>query len=173
MICPLYPNIFPMIFSFLGFAKVLRGPKKIPSGKRLHNYMENHNFQWDNSLYTNGPFSIAFCMFTRGYIPLISHWISIKTQEITIKSHFSWLSSIKTPLNHPWLDSPHGGFSGATGLKQTHLRAGRVAAACATSSTLISCEGLRGPETKAPNWDNQWLTNYPGSPLGKPWENHD
>ena len=28
--------------------------------------MENHHFYWENSLFL-WPFSIAFCMFTRGY----------------------------------------------------------------------------------------------------------
>ena len=28
--------------------------------------MENHHFSWENSLF-QWPFSIAFCMFTRGY----------------------------------------------------------------------------------------------------------
>ena len=28
----------------------------VPSGKRLHNYMENHPFQWENSLFRLGHF---------------------------------------------------------------------------------------------------------------------
>ena len=32
--------------------------------------MENHHFQWENSLFL-WPFSIAFCMFTRGYIHIL------------------------------------------------------------------------------------------------------
>ena len=34
--------------------------------------MENHHFAWVNQL-LNGPCSIAFCMFTRAYIPLNHH----------------------------------------------------------------------------------------------------
>ena len=30
--------------------------------------MENHHFYWENPLFL-WPCSIAFCMFTRGYIP--------------------------------------------------------------------------------------------------------
>ena len=37
----------------------------IPSGKLLHNWWENHHFQWINPL-CPWPCSIAFCMFTRG-----------------------------------------------------------------------------------------------------------
>ena len=34
-----------------------------------HITMENHHFSWENPLFL-WPFSIAFCMFTRGYHPL-------------------------------------------------------------------------------------------------------
>ena len=38
----------------------------LPSGKQPHNELENHHFYWANQLFL-WPFSIAFCMFTRGY----------------------------------------------------------------------------------------------------------
>ena len=36
----------------------------LPSGKRLHNYGKSPFFMGKSTI--NGPFSIAFCMFTKG-----------------------------------------------------------------------------------------------------------
>ena len=44
----------------------------LPSGKRLHNYGNSTHFSWDNSLFL-WPCSIAFCMYTRGYIYIHIH----------------------------------------------------------------------------------------------------
>ena len=46
----------------------------LPSGKRLHNYGKSP-FLMGKAI-INGPFSIAFCMFTRGYIILPVRFIS-------------------------------------------------------------------------------------------------
>ena len=39
----------------------------IPSGKLLHSYGKSPFYSWENPL-VQWPFSIAFCMFTRGSI---------------------------------------------------------------------------------------------------------
>ena len=45
----------------------------IPSGNLLHSYRKIHHFQWEKSTINinKSPFSIAFCMFTRGYHPIL------------------------------------------------------------------------------------------------------
>ena len=44
--------------------------------------MENHHFQWVNPLFL-WPFSIAVCMFTRGY-PLFIHFpMALPTGQVT------------------------------------------------------------------------------------------
>jgi len=43
--------------------------------------MENHHFQWVNPLFL-WPFSIAFCMFTRGYTENMDKiWVNFITTE--------------------------------------------------------------------------------------------
>ena len=60
--------------SFSDEKNVEWGPRMLsnmlPSGKLSHITMENHHFWWVNQLFQfKWPFSIAFCMFTRGYSP--------------------------------------------------------------------------------------------------------
>ena len=40
--------------------------------------MDNHHVSWENSLFL-WPFSIVFCMFTRGYIEWTPEWKSVGT----------------------------------------------------------------------------------------------
>ena len=43
----------------------------LPSGKRLHSYGKIHHFKWGFINYqtiSTGPFSIAFCLCTRGFL---------------------------------------------------------------------------------------------------------
>ena len=40
----------------------------LSTGERLHFAMENHMFFMGKSTISTGPCSIAFCMFTRGYL---------------------------------------------------------------------------------------------------------
>ena len=48
------------------FLQLKRRIFHLPSGEQPHFAMENHHFLWANPLFL-WPFSIAFCMFTRGY----------------------------------------------------------------------------------------------------------
>ena len=86
--------------------------QKIPSGKRLHNYGKSPFIIGRSTI--NGPISIVFCMFTRGY--MISNWGISESIEIWLdrcgrnihtETYGGFLSHGGTPSYHPFID----GFS--------------------------------------------------------------
>ena len=59
----------PSFWWFMGFRKhpqyhLTYGPSMLPSGKLLHNYMDNHHFSWVNQLFL-WPFSIVMLVCQR------------------------------------------------------------------------------------------------------------
>jgi hypothetical protein len=67
--------------------------------------MENHHFSWENPLFL-WPFSIAFCMFTRGYslhsVNIHPWWHHFSTYFYSI----AWwqvegASGCRKKINHP------------------------------------------------------------------------
>ena len=73
---------------------------KIPSGELTFCHGKIHHFLWGNPR-NKWPFSIAFCMFTRGYITIKSHYIPLNP----IKPPFSYGFPMVFPwsVSHTWL----------------------------------------------------------------------
>ena len=66
----------------------------LPSGKRLHNYGKSPFSLWKITMFNEKihykykwPFSIAICMFTRGYIPLNHYKIPLSYQRVRDAPH--------------------------------------------------------------------------------------
>ena len=56
----------------------------LPSGKRLRNYGKSQFFMGQSTI--DGPYSIAFCMFTRGYYSKYIHQLTINSPRKSFPS---------------------------------------------------------------------------------------
>ena len=107
--------------------------------------------------------SIVFCMFTRGYIPLIPHWITINPINIPLnhyKSHKITIIHYQFPLISHWISSQTVSLPGRVSFTQIivfHIWATVEERPC----TRVSQRTLYGCVSTGKTWKKNTTTRPP------------